>query len=38
VFPYVVNHPDDIARMAALGVDGVFTDYPERLARPGSQG
>ena len=31
VFPFTVNHPDDIQRMAALGVDGVFTDYPERV-------
>lgn len=30
VFVYTVNEPDDIARMKALGVDGVFTDYPER--------
>lgn len=34
VFPYTVNHPDDIQRMAALGVDGVFTDYPERVGKP----
>jgi glycerophosphoryl diester phosphodiesterase len=30
VYVYTVNHPDEIARMKALGVDGVFTDYPER--------
>lgn len=30
VFVYTVNEPDDIARMKALGVDGIFTDYPER--------
>ena len=31
VFVYTVNHPSDIARMRELGVDGVFTDYPERV-------
>jgi len=30
VFVFTVNAPDDIARMKALGVDGIFTDYPER--------
>ena len=35
VFPFVVNHADDIARMAVLGVDGVFTDYPERVVAGG---
>jgi glycerophosphoryl diester phosphodiesterase len=32
VFVYTVNDPRDIARMAAMGVDGVFTDFPERIA------
>ena len=31
VFVYTVNHPEDIARMDALGVDGVFTNYPDRV-------
>jgi glycerophosphoryl diester phosphodiesterase len=31
VFAYTVNNPEDIARMAMLGVDGVFTDYPDRV-------
>ncbi|NOS69969.1 MAG: glycerophosphodiester phosphodiesterase [Verrucomicrobia bacterium] len=30
VFAFTVNEPADIARMRALGVDGVFSDYPER--------
>ena len=33
VFVYTVNQPDDFARMRALGVDGVFTDFPERGLR-----
>jgi len=32
LFVYTVNHPEDIARMQDLGVDGVFTDFPERVA------
>ena len=31
VYVYTVNDPKDIARMQQLGVDGVFTDYPERV-------
>ena len=31
VFVFTVNHPDDIRRMEGLGVDGVFTNYPERV-------
>jgi glycerophosphoryl diester phosphodiesterase len=30
VFVYTVNHPDEIARMKAMGIDGIFTDYPDR--------
>lgn len=30
VFVYTVNHPDEIAHMKAIGVDGIFTDYPDR--------
>ena len=30
VYVYTVNEPDDFARMQALGVDGVFTDFPDR--------
>ena len=30
VYVYTVNHPEEIARMKAMGVDGIFTNYPER--------
>lgn len=30
VFVYTVNHPDEIMRMKAMGIDGIFTDYPDR--------
>lgn len=33
VFVFTVNEPQDIARMELLGVDGVFTDYPERVVK-----
>lgn len=31
VHPYTVNDPEEIARLVALGVDGVFTDRPDRV-------
>lgn len=31
VFVFTVNEPKDIARMRTLGVDGVFSDFPERV-------
>ncbi|MCP4649651.1 MAG: glycerophosphodiester phosphodiesterase [PVC group bacterium] len=31
VFVYTVNDPDDIERVKALGVDGIFSDFPDRL-------
>jgi glycerophosphoryl diester phosphodiesterase len=33
VFVFTVNDPDHIRRMERLGVDGVFTNYPERVLR-----
>ncbi len=31
VFVYTVNEPEDIERMRSLGVDGVFSNYPDRV-------
>ena len=31
VYVYTVNEPEDLQAMADLGVDGVFTNYPERV-------
>lgn len=33
VFVFTINEPDEMARLRALGVDGIFTDYPDRVAR-----
>jgi glycerophosphoryl diester phosphodiesterase len=33
VFVFTVNIPEDIKRMASLGVDGIFTNYPERVVK-----
>jgi len=32
VYVYIVNSPADIRRLREWGVDGVFTDFPERVA------
>jgi glycerophosphoryl diester phosphodiesterase len=32
VYVYTINRPAEIATVTALGVDGVFTDYPDRVA------
>lgn len=31
IYTWTVNEPDDIARVRSYGVDGIITDYPERL-------
>jgi hypothetical protein len=31
VHPYTANEPAEQARLVAAGVDGMFTDYPDRL-------
>jgi glycerophosphoryl diester phosphodiesterase len=33
VLPWTVNQPEDIAAMIDLGVDGVITDFPERVPK-----
>jgi glycerophosphoryl diester phosphodiesterase len=34
VYPWTANEPGEIALLRALGVDGIFTDFPDRVARP----
>jgi glycerophosphoryl diester phosphodiesterase len=31
VIPWTVNEPADIARMLDLAVDGIISDYPDRV-------
>ncbi len=31
VFPYTINDPKNIEKMLNLGVDGIITDYPEKV-------
>lgn len=33
VHPWTVNDPREIARFATLGVDGIMSDYPERIPK-----
>jgi glycerophosphoryl diester phosphodiesterase len=33
VFVYTVNNPEDIDRLQVLGVDGIFTDFPELVVK-----
>lgn len=37
VFAYTVNHREDIDKLYQLGVDGVFTDFPDRVLSRYSQ-
>jgi len=39
VVPWTVNQPADIRRVLGLGVDGIITDYPDRVIaiRSGSE-
>jgi glycerophosphoryl diester phosphodiesterase len=31
IFPWTVNDPNAIAQMINFGVDGIITDFPERV-------
>ena len=31
VIPWTVNEPEDMSRLIEMGVDGLITDYPDRL-------
>ena len=31
VLVWTVNHPEDIQRMKSLGVDGIFSNFPDRI-------
>ena len=31
VHPWTINDPAEMRRLIAIGVDGIFTDYPDRL-------
>ncbi len=31
IYTYTVNEPGDINKVSSLGVDGIFTNYPERV-------
>lgn len=34
VYVYTVNRPEEIRHFRRLGVDGIFTDFPDRALRP----
>ncbi|MBE9560834.1 MAG: glycerophosphodiester phosphodiesterase [Proteobacteria bacterium] len=38
VYVFAVDHPEDMVKMQALGVDGVFTGFPERVLENYAQG
>lgn len=37
VYVYTVNEPEDMQRLRGMGIDGVFTDYPDRALKLGAQ-
>jgi glycerophosphoryl diester phosphodiesterase len=37
VFVYTVNEPGQIEAMRQIGIDGVFTDFPDRVQTSGRQ-
>jgi glycerophosphoryl diester phosphodiesterase len=34
VYAWIANEPGEIALLRAMGVDGIFSDHPDRVARP----
>lgn len=34
VIPWTINTTEDMVRIKAMGVDGIITDYPDRLPKP----
>ena len=32
VYPYTVNSKEEISKLISLNVDGIITDYPERVS------
>jgi glycerophosphoryl diester phosphodiesterase len=30
---FTVNNPEDFSRFSGLGVDGIFTDFPQRFSK-----
>lgn len=36
VVPWTVNDEDDMKTMISIGVDGIITDYPDRITKTGS--
>ncbi len=33
IFTWTVNDPEDIARLHSMGIDGIISDYPDRLSK-----
>ncbi|MFN4079910.1 MAG: glycerophosphodiester phosphodiesterase family protein [Saprospiraceae bacterium] len=33
IIPWTVNEPEDMRRLIRIGVDGIITDYPDRIAQ-----
>lgn len=33
IYPWTVNQPEEISALLALGVDGIITDFPERVPK-----
>lgn len=33
IYPWTVNQPEEISALIALGVDGIITDFPERVPK-----